>query len=74
MFTVSLDPEKSTGVEYLKGSLYWHFDGTMQEVPILSSILCAKVISPTGGNTEFASTYAAYEALPDETEGGARRA
>jgi alpha-ketoglutarate-dependent taurine dioxygenase len=66
VFTVSLDPEKSTGVEYLKGSLYWHFDGTMQEVPILSSILCAKVISPTGGNTEFASTYAAYEALPDE--------
>lgn len=67
VFTVSLDPEKSTGVEYLKGSLYWHFDGTMQPVPILSSILSAKVLSPPGtGNTEFASTYAAYEALPDD--------
>lgn len=66
VFTVSLDPEKSTGVEYLKGSLYWHFDGTMQPVPILSSILSAKVLSETGGNTEFASTYAAYAALSDE--------
>jgi alpha-ketoglutarate-dependent taurine dioxygenase len=66
VFTISLDPEKSTGVEYLKGSLYWHFDGTMQPKPILASILCAKVLSPTGGDTEFANTYAAYDELPDE--------
>jgi alpha-ketoglutarate-dependent taurine dioxygenase len=52
--------------EYAKASFFWHFDGYMNEVPILASILCAEVLSPTGGDTEFCSTYAAYEALPDE--------
>lgn len=66
VFSISLDPAKSAGVEYLKGSFYWHFDGTMQPRPILASILSAKVLSPTGGNTEFCNTYAAYEALPDD--------
>src|SRR5690606_26540348 len=51
---------------YLKGSWYWHLDGTMNEVPILASILSAKVLSPVGGNTEFCNTYAAWEHLSDE--------
>lgn len=66
VFTVSLDPEKTSGVEYLKGSFYWHFDGVIQAKPILASLLSAKVLPPTGGDTEFCNTYAAYEALPDE--------
>jgi alpha-ketoglutarate-dependent taurine dioxygenase len=52
--------------EYAKASFFWHFDGYMNEVPILASILCAEVLSPTGGDTEFCNTYAAYEALPEE--------
>lgn len=63
--TISLDPTKSNAVEYLKGSFYWHFDGTMQDKPIFASLLSAKVMPPEGGSTEFANTYAAYEALPD---------
>jgi alpha-ketoglutarate-dependent taurine dioxygenase len=66
VFPVSLDPTKSSGVEYLKGSFYWHLDGTMQPMPILASLLSAKVLSKTGGNTEFCNTYAAYDALSDE--------
>jgi alpha-ketoglutarate-dependent taurine dioxygenase len=51
---------------YLKGSLYWHIDGTMNQMPILASLLSCKVPSPKGtGNTGFANTYAAYEALPE---------
>ncbi len=65
VFTVSLDPEKTSGVEYLKGSFYWHFDGVIQAKPILASLLSAKVLPPTGGDTEFCNTYAAYEALSD---------
>jgi alpha-ketoglutarate-dependent taurine dioxygenase len=38
----------------------------MSEVPILASILCAEVLAPEGGDTEFANTYAAYEALPED--------
>jgi alpha-ketoglutarate-dependent taurine dioxygenase len=51
--------------EYLLGSLYWHIDGTMNEVPIRGSILSSKVLPPWGGNTEFANCYAAYDDLPE---------
>ena len=66
VFPISLDPTKSEGVEYLKGAFYWHFDGTIQPMPILASLLSSKVLAPTGGNTEFANCYAAYDALPEE--------
>lgn len=66
VFAISLDPEVSSGVEYLKGAFYWHFDGVIQARPILASLLSSKVLSPTGGNTEFCNTYAAYEDLPEE--------
>jgi alpha-ketoglutarate-dependent taurine dioxygenase len=52
--------------EYTKASFFWHFDGYMNDVPILASVLCAHVLSPEGGDTEFCNTYAAYEALPEE--------
>ncbi len=61
---ISLD-ESSSSAEYTKSSCFWHFDGYMNQVPVLASILSAEVISPTGGNTEFCNTYAAYEALPE---------
>lgn len=65
---ISIDPAiAGPTAEYLKGSLYWHIDGTMQEVPILASILACKKPSPKGtGNTGFSNTYAAYDALPQE--------
>jgi alpha-ketoglutarate-dependent taurine dioxygenase len=55
------------GAEYLKGSMYWHIDGTMNEVPILASLLACKKPAPKGtGNTGFCNTYAAWDALPEE--------
>lgn len=62
---ITLDSRQSASADYLKGSMYWHIDGTMNKVPILASILSAKVLSPTGGQTEFCNTYAAYDALPE---------
>ena len=64
---ITLDvKENPSAAEYLKGSLYWHIDGTRNEVPILASLLSCKVPSPKGtGNTGFSNTYAAYEALSD---------
>jgi len=62
---ISLDASQTSSAEYLKGSMYWHIDGTMNDVPILASILSAKVLSPVGGQTEFCNTYAAYEDLPE---------
>jgi alpha-ketoglutarate-dependent taurine dioxygenase len=66
LYKVTLDSSANAKADYLKGSLYWHIDGTMNKVPILASILSSKVLSPTGGNTEFCNTYAAWDLLPDE--------
>ncbi len=66
IYKVTLDTEENARADYLKGAFYWHIDGTMSDVPILASILSAKVLPKEGGNTEFCNTYAAYDALPEE--------
>ncbi|MFT6155609.1 MAG: alpha-ketoglutarate-dependent taurine dioxygenase [Neolewinella sp.] len=66
VYKVTLDTKENAKADYLKGSWYWHLDGTMNQVPILASILSGKVLSSTGGDTEFCNTYAAYESLSDE--------
>jgi alpha-ketoglutarate-dependent taurine dioxygenase len=67
IYKVTLDAGKNSTAEYLKGAFFWHFDGFMSPMPIRASLLSSKVLSPPGtGNTEFANTYAAYEALSDE--------
>jgi alpha-ketoglutarate-dependent taurine dioxygenase len=66
IFTVSLDPSKNPAAEYLKGTFHWHIDGTADQVPIKATTLTARHVAMVGGGTEFASTYAAYEALPEQ--------
>jgi alpha-ketoglutarate-dependent taurine dioxygenase len=64
---ITLDESINASATYLKGSLYWHIDGTMNKTPIRASLLACKVPSPKGtGNTGFSNTYAAYDALSDE--------
>lgn len=43
----------------------WHADTTYLEVPPAATMLLAREIPPHGGDTLFASQYAAYEALSD---------
>jgi alpha-ketoglutarate-dependent taurine dioxygenase len=66
---ISLDREEqkdSPGlVEYLQGSFYWHIDGATDDTPALATLLTCRRLSDTGGLTEFANTYAAYDALPE---------
>lgn len=50
---------------YFKGTFHWHMDELHRDVPPLASILSPRVLSPTGGETEFANTYAAYADLPE---------
>ena len=64
---ITLDAkENPSAAEYLKGSMYWHIDGTRNDVPIFASLLTCITPSPKGtGNTGFSNTYAAFEALSD---------
>ena len=64
-YNISLDPAMGAHREYLKGSLFWHADGTMNPLPIGYAVLSSKVLPTWGGNTEFCNTYAAYDALDE---------
>jgi alpha-ketoglutarate-dependent taurine dioxygenase len=66
VYKVTLDTKINEQADYLKGSFYWHIDGTMNSVPILASLLSSRVLSASGGDTDFCNTYAAYDDLPDE--------
>ncbi len=66
IFIVSLDPDKNPFAEYLKATVGWHIDGTVDPIPAKATMLSAKVLSAQGGQTEFASTYAAYDELTDD--------
>jgi len=66
IFRVTLDPAKNPAADYLKGTFDWHIDGMTDDIPIMATVLSAHEVAAKGGDTEFASTYAAYEALSDE--------
>jgi alpha-ketoglutarate-dependent 2,4-dichlorophenoxyacetate dioxygenase len=51
---------------YQKGNYPWHSDSSFKAVPSLCSLLSGRIVPPTGGNTEFATMRAAYDALPDD--------
>ncbi|WP_159980389.1 MULTISPECIES: TauD/TfdA family dioxygenase [unclassified Novosphingobium] len=64
---VSLDPEVNPEyARYLFGNLLWHMDGTYEQVPPFATLFTPYCLSQEGGDTMFASTYAAYEDLPAE--------
>ena len=65
--TITLDPNKTraTLAWFRQGNFQWHIDGATEETPQKATLLTARQVDSTGGDTEFANTYAAYHALPD---------
>lgn len=68
IFRVTLDPAKNPSADYLRGTFDWHIDGMTDDIPIKATLLSARAVADSGGDTEFASTYAAYEQLSDEEQ------
>jgi alpha-ketoglutarate-dependent taurine dioxygenase len=62
-----LNKDANIEPEYVLGTFFWHMDGlTVNAPPPKATILSARKLAPKGGQTEFANTRAAYEALPAE--------
>jgi alpha-ketoglutarate-dependent 2,4-dichlorophenoxyacetate dioxygenase len=59
-------PPEDRRMIYQKGNYLWHTDSSFKAVPSLCSLLSARIVPPNGGNTEFATMRAAYDALPDD--------
>lgn len=66
IYKITLDKTVNQKAEYLKGSLFWHFDGSIQPYPNMAALLRAVRLSESGGQTEFCNTYAAYNDLPED--------
>jgi alpha-ketoglutarate-dependent taurine dioxygenase len=69
IYRVTLDKSKNASADYLKGTFEWHMDGCTPlhgEPPQKATVLSAEQVAAGGGETEFASTYAAYEGLSEE--------
>jgi alpha-ketoglutarate-dependent taurine dioxygenase len=71
IYRVTLDTKKNASAEYLQGTFDWHIDGCTPlhgEPPQMATVLTAIAVSTRGGETEFASTYAAYDDLSDDEQ------
>jgi alpha-ketoglutarate-dependent 2,4-dichlorophenoxyacetate dioxygenase len=68
----NLDPEgrvmsaEDKRLLFNRGNQLWHTDSSFKYVPARCSLLSAREIPPSGGETEFADLRAAYDALPEE--------
>jgi alpha-ketoglutarate-dependent taurine dioxygenase len=69
IFRVTLDERRNSNAAYLHATFHWHIDGCTpeaDEAPQMATMLSAVAIADAGGQTEFASTYAAYDDLDDD--------
>lgn len=67
VYKITLDKKVNREPEYVLGTFFWHIDGVTIDQPLpKATMLSARKLSPEGGQTEFASTFAAYDALPEQ--------
>jgi alpha-ketoglutarate-dependent sulfate ester dioxygenase len=69
IYPITLNPTKNSSAAYLRATFDWHIDGCTplgDECPQKATVLSAIQVAERGGETEFASSYAAYEALSDD--------
>jgi alpha-ketoglutarate-dependent taurine dioxygenase len=67
VYKITLDKKVNFEPEYVLGTWFWHIDGVTIDQPLpKATFLTARKLSDKGGQTEFSSTFAAYDALPDD--------
>ncbi len=69
----SLTDEMDMHTLHLKANMLWHIDSTFLPIPALTNILVARIVTSEGGQTEFASTRAAFADMDAELRRRLRR-
>jgi alpha-ketoglutarate-dependent taurine dioxygenase len=66
VYQVTLDKKINRAPEYVLGTFFYHMDGMpIDAPPPYATLLSARRVAAVGGQTQFANTDAAYEALSD---------
>jgi alpha-ketoglutarate-dependent taurine dioxygenase len=65
--TLRPDDDSDDVIKVLKGNMGWHHDSTYMPVQAKGAVFTAHVVPSSGGETAWADTRAAYDALDDET-------
>jgi alpha-ketoglutarate-dependent sulfate ester dioxygenase len=71
IYPITLDVSKNSSAAYLRATFDWHIDGCTpvgDECPQKATVLTALHVAKRGGETEFASSYAADDALSNDDE------
>jgi alpha-ketoglutarate-dependent taurine dioxygenase len=69
IYPVTLDKSKNASADYLRATFDWHIDGCTpieDTYPQMATVLSALEVADRGGETEFASSYAAYDVLSED--------
>lgn len=67
VYKITLDRKLNTEPDYVLGTFFWHVDGVTIDQPLpKATVLSARKLSASGGATEFANLYAAWDLLPEE--------
>ncbi|MUL67994.1 taurine catabolism dioxygenase TauD [Mycobacterium sp. CBMA 234] len=76
IYPITLDTSKNASAAYLRATFDWHIDGCTpvdDTCPQKATVLSAVAVAASGGETEFANSYGAYDELStDEQERYAR--
>jgi alpha-ketoglutarate-dependent sulfate ester dioxygenase len=68
IYPITLDKSKNASAAYLRATFDWHIDGCTpigDAFPQMATVLSAVRVADRGGETEFASSYSAYDTLTD---------
>lgn len=65
VYKIALGKGATLAPEFVYATWFWHTDGVTVDQPLpKATMLSARKLSPTGGQTEFANTFAAWTQLP----------
>jgi len=69
VYKIQLGKDAKIEPDFVLATWFWHMDGvTVDQALPKATMLSARQLSATGGQTEFANTFAAYTALPEGTK------